>query len=77
MVNNGSRELKIREKDMSELLEHTLNLLKYLHLLQSYPLIGDETSLVIKGMWRDPSTEGLPLIGVFINPINVDIGNTS
>ena len=62
---------------MSELLEYALKLLKNLQLLQSYPLIGDETTLVIKGMWRDPSTEGLPLIGIFINPINVDIGNTS
>ena len=35
--------------------------------------VGDETSLVIKGMWLDPSTEGLPLIGIFINPINGEL----
>ena len=35
--------------------------------------VGDETSLVIKGMWLDPSTEGLPLIGFFINLINGEL----
>ena len=61
------REQRAKDKrvKMSELLEYALKLLKNLQLLQSYPLIGDETSLVIKGMWLDPPTEGLPLIGVF------------
>ena len=49
----GEKDKRVK---MSELLEYTLILLKILHLLQT---IGDETPLVIKGMWLDSSHRGV------------------